>query len=512
VAVDGSGNAYVVGWTSSTDFPATGGFDTTLGGDRDLFVAKFGPGGTVPIWSSYLGGTDDESYGGDVAADANGDIYVVGRTDSTDFPIRDGFDAALGGSEDAFITKISPAGTILWSSYLGGSDSDSGEGVAVDPHGDIYVVGRTSSTDFPIQGGFDSTLDGMWGDAFVAKLQGDGSGVVWSSYLGGSEGASAHDVAWGDEAVYVVGLTSSSDFPVTGGFDGTYGGEGDAFVTKVRADGTSVIWSSYVGGELNEWVGEVAVSEDGDAHLVGFTESHDFPIFGGFDSTFEGDPHNVYLVKVNAGGSLVWSSYLGGSYDEHGRGITLGAQGNLYAAGDTGSPDFPRTWGSDSELYGLFITGVEVDGSGLEWSSVLGGSNYDSAQSVALDANGYMYVVGWTRSTDFPSIGSEANCAGGENAFLMRLDGCGNGVCDPVEDCATCTEDCGSCPDAGLDLDAGTDLGSAPPGTEPPVGRRAASRSGCSCEMGRPTSGSLWLLALIPIIWHARRRRTLETR
>jgi len=169
IAVDSDGNACVVGRTSSTDFPATGGFDTTLGGSTDAFVAKVSADGTGLIWASYVGGSDGDE-GRDVAVDGLGNLYVVGRTSSPDLRTDGGFDAALGGSSDAFVTKVSADGTsLVWSSYLGGSEQDQGSGLAMDGGDNIYVVGSTSSTDFPVAGGFDTALGGLQ-DAFVAKM------------------------------------------------------------------------------------------------------------------------------------------------------------------------------------------------------------------------------------------------------------------------------------------------------------------------------------------------------
>jgi len=233
VALDPSGNALVAGYTRSSDFPTTGGFDTTLGSaDGDAFLTKVSGAGAI-VWSSYLGGSyTDSGYG--VATDASGNAFVTGYTESANFPTTGGFDTIIGGGvnvPDAFVAKVSSAGALLWSSFLGGASSDRGRAIAVSPSGDAFVTGETTSSDFPASGGFDATFGGGTNaDAFLTRVSSSGA-LIWSSYLGG---AFASDRGYGvavdgSGSVVVVGSTSSNDFPISGGFDITRAGQ-DAFV------------------------------------------------------------------------------------------------------------------------------------------------------------------------------------------------------------------------------------------------------------------------------------------
>jgi len=391
VAVDASGNAYATGWTRSSDFPFSGGFDSTLGGVLDAFVAKVDASGAL-VWASYLGGSgDDYGFRQGIAVDAVGNVYVTGGTSSSDFPSTGGFDSTLGGTGDAFVTKVDAAGSSLaWSSFLGGSGYDEGNDVVTDGTGNAYVSGVTTSPDFPSGGGFDMSLGGT--DAFVAKIDATGS-LTWSSFLGGSAQEQVGDVAVdGSGNVFVTGWTDSYDFPSGGGFDTNLDGR-DAFLTKVNAAGASLAWSSYLGGWASvEYGWGVAVDGVGNVYLTGTTNSPDFPVDGGFDDSWNGDD-DAFVTKVNASGSsVVWSSYLGGSGREWGLSIATGDAGRVYVTGFTDSADFPGLGGATG--YG-FVTRIDA-------------------------------------------------CAT-----------CGDGCCAAAEDCAACPDDCGGCPEPTPDLDTG---------------------------------------------------------
>ena len=455
LAVDDSGNVYLVGQTHSFDFPSTGGFDTTTDG-YDAFVTKVNADGSTLAWSSYLGGSGYDFAGG-VAVDADGAVYVAGTTTSADFPTGGGFDTTYGGDYDAFVTKVDASGSSLtWSSYLGGSLDDRGESLIVDAGKNAYVVGYTQSPDFPSSGGFDTTL-GSVQDAFVTKVDASGSSLAWSSYLGGSSsGESGDDVAVDTGGnVYVTGFTGSDDFPTMGGFDTTYGGRGDAFVTKIDAAGSGLTWSSYLGGFEEEYGRGVAVDPGGNVYVVGYTVSLDFPSGGGFDTTYEGLT-DAFVTKVDASGwSLTWSSYLGGSGDESSSAVAVDANGNVYVTGYTNSSDFPSSGGFDTTYggsYDAFATKVDASGSSLAWSSYLGRSDTDFGTSVAVNAGGNVHVTGYTDSSDFPSSGGfDTTYGGGYDAFVLRTAVCGDGLCEPGENECTCSADCpGACCSDGV--------------------------------------------------------------
>jgi hypothetical protein len=356
ITVDTAGNAYVTGWTGSTDFPTTAGaFQTTFGGYYDAFVTKLNPTGTALVYSTYLGGTGyDESQG--IAVDATGNAYVTGDTVSADFPTTAGaFQTLYGGNEDVFVTKLDATGTALaYSTYLGGTrNSDEGWGIAVDTAGNAYVTGETGSIDFPTTAGaFQTSLQvpGGYYNAFVTKLNPTGTDLVYSTYLGGTGGL---DIGYGiavDVAgnAYVTGITESTDFPTTAGaFQTTFGGYTDAFVTKLDATGTALVYSTYLGGTAFEESRGIAVDATGNAYVAGSTVSIDFPTTAGAFHTTFGGYYDAFVTKLDATGTaLVYSTYLGGASDDYGLGIAVDTAGNAYVTGETNSADFPTTAGA----------------------------------------------------------------------------------------------------------------------------------------------------------------------
>ncbi len=302
IAVDGAGNSCVTGFTDSANFPTQNGWDKTYNddhGDFDAFVAKFSAEGSL-LWSTYLGGRDEDEGNG-IAVDGSGNTYVVGVTLSSNFPRKNGWDVTLGW-EDAFVTKFSADGSLLWSTFLGGNDGEDGLGIAVDAAGDAYVTGYTTSANFPTQNGWDKTYNGS-NDAFVAKF-GTGGSLLWSTYLGGRGPEWGYGIAVdGAGNAYVTGETSSLNFPTRNGWDTTYngsgGGYGDAFVAKFREDG-SFLWSTYLGGNDQEVGQGIAVDGVGNAYVTGWTDSHNFPAFSGWDTTYNGGKYlgDAFVAKL----------------------------------------------------------------------------------------------------------------------------------------------------------------------------------------------------------------------
>jgi hypothetical protein len=452
VALDAAGNVFVTGYTFSTDFPAGGGFDTALGGASDAFVAKIDPTGASLLWSSLLGGSDDE-HGHAVAVDAAGDAYVTGYTVSTDFPAAGGFDSTPAGVDDAFVAKIGGGGALLWAAYLGGSGPDQGDGIAIDSAGAAIVVGHTLSPNFPASGGFDVTLDGG-DDGFVTRVLSVGA-LDWSTYLGGDSDDWASAVAT-DAAgqAYVTGYTISADFPIVGGFDtGGGGGVEDAFVARIDAAGPTLVWSSFLGGSAADRGLGVAVDAAGAVYVCGQTVSSSFPAAGGFDSTL-GGTLDAFVAKVDAtGSSLVWSSFLGGAGADYGYAIGLDAAGVPHVAGRTLSADFPAAGGFDTALAGSsdgFVARIDPAGTAIAWSSYVGGGGGNEyATAVAVAPEGNLVLAGETFSDDFPATGGFSTArSGGSDAFATRIVACGSGTCEPGENACNCPNDCGadSCP------------------------------------------------------------------
>ncbi len=336
VAVDGAGSAYVTGRTASTDFPT----QNAAQGDQatwDVFVTKLSPGGDSLAYSTYLGGNDAD-IGNGIAVDGAGSAYVGGPTFSTDFPTASPYQTDQGG-RDVFVAKLSPdGGSLLYSTYLGGSADESSGGIAVDGGGSAYVTGYTSSTDFPTENPYQTDQASL--DAFVTRLSADGSSLEYSTYLGGGDVDGGADIAVdGSGSAYVVGYTFSTDFPTEGPYQTDQGGC-DAFVTKLHPNGGSLVYSTYLGGGGYESVRGAAVDGAGSAFVTGFTDSTDFPTQDPYQTDQPGQ--DAFVTKLSpAGNSLEYSTYLGGSGEESAPRIALDVVGSAFVAGSTDSADFP---------------------------------------------------------------------------------------------------------------------------------------------------------------------------
>lgn len=374
----------------------------------DLGLEVDGWDGSTPLlidpsiaWSSLVGGTGSD-YGYRVAVDGSGSVFLTGQAGSATFPTTGGFDATRGGYFDAFVTKVSGSGTLLWSTYLGGSSSDRGSGIAVDAAGNVFAAGDTDSTDFPSTSGFDTTPGGA-SDAFLTKLSGAGT-LLWSSYVGGAADDLVSQIAV-DAAgnAFVAGLTSSANFPTSGGFDATLGGSVDAFVAKVSGGG-ALLWSSYLGGAARDEAWDIAVDASGNAFVTGLTESNDFPTSGGFDVTL-GGKIDAFVTKLSGAGAIIWSSYWGGGADDHGAGIAVDGNGNAILTG--------YTWSTSADpTHGVFV--AKVSGGTSFWSTYLGGG---FAYDVAVDAAGDAFVTGNTNAPGFAGT----TYGGGHDAFVTKV-------------------------------------------------------------------------------------------
>jgi hypothetical protein len=302
IAVDSSGNAYVTGFTFSADFPTQNPYQGTFGGGTyDVFVTKLGPAGDTLIYSTYLGGGGADG-GNDIAIDSSGNAYVTGWTDSTDLPTQNPYQGTFGGGTyDAFVTKLGPAGnTLIYSTYLGGSNDEPGVDIAVDSSGSAYVTGWTNSTNFPTQNPYQGTLGGGTDDAFVTKLGPAGDTLSYSTYLGGSGVDGGYGIAVDSSGnAYVTGVTDSTDLPTQNPYQGTYGGGyWDAFVTKLGPAGDTLSYSTYLGGSDNDGVYAIAVDSSGNAYVTGDTWSTDFPTQNPYQGTFGGGTYDAFVTKL----------------------------------------------------------------------------------------------------------------------------------------------------------------------------------------------------------------------
>ncbi len=353
------------------------------------------------------------------------------------YALREGnsFGFRLGAYDSARPLVIDPA--LDYSTYLGGSSTDSGHAIAVDAAGSAYVTGYTSSLGMPTTpGAYDDDRDGF-SDAFVAKLTPDGSALAYATYLGGFNGDQGNAIAVDATGnAYVMGKTGG--FPVTqGAFDTTFnGGDSDAFVAKLSPSGGALEYATYLGGSSNESdYGGIAIDEGGSVYVTGYTLSANFPTTqGAFDTTFNSGTTDAFVAKLSpSGGVLDYSTYLGGTGNELGLGIAVDDGGNAHVTGQGDSADFPTTPGAfdtTSNNYDAFVTKVAPDGTALAYSTYLGGSSGDFGLGIAVDGSGSAYVTGDTLSADFPtSPGAfDRSSNGSFDGFVAKLSASGAGL------------------------------------------------------------------------------------
>ena len=417
IAVDDSGYAYITGYTASDSFPTTpGAYQWGYNPSISAFVTKFNRDGSGLVYSTFLnGGSTDRGYG--IAVDDSGYAYVTGYTYSQFFPTTAGaYDQTHNGNSDVFVTKLNRMGNALvYSTFIGGGSlgPDEGHAIAVDGSGNAYITGFTYCSDFPTtSGAFDRTHNGQW-DAFVTKLNAAGSGLSYSTFLGGDELEVGRDISVdGSGYAYIAGWTDSPGFPTTvGAYDGSMGGLEDAFVTKVGLTGTSLAYSTFLGGGgLDRGFG-IAVDNANKAYVTGWTGSSDFPkTTGAYDQWLAGVT-DAFVTKFNfSGNGLDYSTYLGGAAREFARGITVDGSGNAYLTGVTESVDFPTSSSAvDTSFNGIldiFETKINSSGTGLLFSTFLGSQGTDGDMDwppeLDIDDEGSAYVASCTDSADFP--------------------------------------------------------------------------------------------------------------
>ncbi len=409
-------------------------------GGSNAFVTKLAPDGQSLVYSTYLGRGGDRGAG--IAVDKRGAAYITGLTSGPGFPTTPN---ALqtsygGGSFDGFVTKLAPNGQRLaYSTYLGGSGGDYGNGIAVDNRGAAYVVGITDSTDFPTQNAVQGSLAGN-NDGFVTKLAPNGQRLAYSTYLGGSDFDQAYDVVVGHRGTaYLTGQTFSADFPTTkNAVQGSYGGIFDeAFVAKLAPNGRRLAYSTYLGGSHGDSGSEIAVAPRGTIYVSGSTSSKDFPTTrNAVQGNYGGGLSDAFVAALTRNGRrLVYSTYLGGSRIDVGGGSAMAVRpnGTVYVTANTQSRDFPTTQNAVQASYGGgfydgFVTKIARNGRSLVYSSYLGGSGYESPEAITVRPNGTAYIAGVTTSRDFPTTENalQTSYSGGGffigDAFVTKID------------------------------------------------------------------------------------------
>jgi len=442
VALDQQGNIYVTGVTRSTGLATEQALKTSYQADgfgqSDGFVAKLDPSGSRLLFLTYIGGRKDETPHG-IAVDSQGSILVTGTTTSEDFPAVAAYQDQLAsqysfGGLDAFVLKLDSAGSALtYSTYLGGGALESGGKIDVDAQGNAYVVGGTTSSDFPTINAFQpvrGNASGMTPDAFLAKL--GPSGVpAYVTYLGGQGSEWGFAVAADSTgAAWIVGITDSEDFPVASALQTEVTGDFDVFAAKLSASGQALLTSGFLGGSKVDTPSEAAVDSENNLYITGLTTSDDFPVVGAAQGEFAGGDvfsQDAFVAKISSSGTqLLYSTYLGGSGTEVGNSIAVGPDGSAYVAGETDSIDMPLAAASQAFNAGGvegFVVKLSPSGGQVDYATYLGGSLRDAVAGLALDSVGRVVAAGNTHSPDFSVTPGSAQsaAAGGPEGFVTRL-------------------------------------------------------------------------------------------
>lgn len=383
-------------------------------------------------YSTYLGGSNFD-VGSKIQVDSNGAAYVAGETSSVDFPVTTGAYQSTGAAgNSAFVTKLNSAGTgMVYSTYLGGSGDSYARGIAVDASGAAYVTGASGAA-FPTTAGAFQTTDRGGDDCFVAKLSPTGAALNYSTYVGGANLDCALAIAVdASGAAYLTGLTSSTDFPVTSGAYQTVKPslDDEAFITKINASGTALVYSTYLGGTSEEYGNAIAVDAAGRACVVGATHSGDFPVTSrAFQTTRPGVWDGFVAILGSAGSSLAAATYLGADGIDSANDVALDSAGSIYVAGKTDSLFFPVTTGAyQTSIHGFsdaFVAKLPPTLSSLTYCTYLGGTWDEDAKAIAVDGSGNAYVLGYTSSYDFPTTPNafQRQTVDGADLFVTRLE------------------------------------------------------------------------------------------
>jgi len=423
-ATDSQGNIYVTGVTTSSTFPVKSPIQGSLAGESDIFITKYAGTGKNLVFSTYLGGRGADVASG-IAVDSQGSVYLIGTTESDDFPVRNGYSQTLKGGKDVFIAKLNPSGTgLVFSTFLGGTSDEEGAALAIDKTRNILITGITASADFPVVKAFDKQIGKK--DAFVAKLAANGRSLIFSTYLGGSGDDGGQGIATDDNgAAYVTGWTASSDFPVKNAFDRDFNGEKDCFVTRFSSGGSSLIFSTYLGGTGNDEGRAIALDSGRSAYVTGFTASVNFPVKGAFCGNLRGGK-DIFVTKFhNTGQILTFSTYLGGSREDVGYDIEVDGTKAIYVAGGTASQNFRPSSSADKAFGGVqdgFLVKLDATGRTALCSYLLGGTQEDVIRGLALDKSGNVYLAGSTKSKNFPTKSAvDSTLTGTSDAFVAML-------------------------------------------------------------------------------------------
>ncbi|HEY8132734.1 MAG TPA: hypothetical protein VII12_12685 [Thermoanaerobaculia bacterium] len=422
VAIDSVGNIIVIGSTDSADFTPSFGASPRV---VDAFVMKLTADGSRVLWARFLGGGRLEDTLA-IAVDSSDDIYIAGRTDSPDFPVTANAPQKQfgGGTFDGYVVKLSAEGEILFATYYGGSGADAPDGIAVDREGNFVIGGDTSSVDYPLVHPFQSTNRGGT-DLFVTRFASDGT-VVYSTYIGSTASDAGHAITV-DAAgnAWFTGAARTGDFPLINAVQPQYGGNfGDAVIVELAPDGV-VLTSTYLGGSGFDGGDAITVAPDGSIWVAGRSESADFPLVNpiqGLAGKFD-----TFVAKLDpTGRTILFSTFIGGTQSDFPLDLVVASGGQAIVCGETASPDFPTRRAFQATYAGnledAFVTMLKADGSGLVFSTFLGGSATENCASMARSRDNLVAITGSTSSPNFPLVSPIRSTLGGQDDYVAKLD------------------------------------------------------------------------------------------
>jgi len=423
MAIDDNGDIVIAGQTNSYDFPLVDPSQETNSGGLDIYVTKISGANHSIIFSTYYGGGGQEYLGSNIAIDSEGNIIIGGATASRDLPLLHPYQEDYGGGElDAFIVKYSPDGTLLYSSYIGGSALDWAYGISVDSEDNFVFTGHMTSPDYPVVNAIQDTIGGN-NDAVITKMSSDGQEIIFSTFLGGpGEDLGLALAVDKDDWIIAVGL-SSDGFPVHNPIQEENAGTFDTFITKLSSDGQTLNFSTHYGGTGEDGAWGIDTDSRGNIIVGGRADSDDVPTINAFQEG-EGTDQDGFVLVLSSNGVVQLASYVGGSAEDMVWDVAVDTEDSIFLAGYTSSNDFPTlnpVQENRSGSYDAFLVKLNCNAS-LEFATYLGGSSSDYAYTVDTLSNSTVYIAGRTTSDDLDTIGAiQEEYAGSFDSFLCRF-------------------------------------------------------------------------------------------
>lgn len=420
--IDASGNIIIAGVTLSSDFPGTNSSNSTQG-RRNIFIIKFSSDGNL-LFSSLLEGTNFTNIV-DLALDSIGNIVVVGQIDYDSLQLVNAYQQDFNGSNEAIVAKLTPDGqSTIFSTYFGGNGTETIHSVRVDSSDNIIISGSTTSADFPTTENAFQNANGGKEDAFISKISSDGQDLLYSTYLGGNQTDEAYGVGVDDDGSFAItGMTRSNDFPAFMAFqDAFQGGFSDGFAAKFASDG-SMVFSTFLGGSYLDHARDIEIDASGAISAVGLTFSHNFPVTESVVQDTYGGNADVFISKLNSEGQLLGSTFLG-DYGgrEEGYDLEILSTGDIAISGFTASHYFPTENGYQRTLRGdtdAFLSVLSADYSELLLSTYYGGDGAEDGHSLAVNDQDNLIIYGTTSSANLPTANPyQETYGGGKDLFL----------------------------------------------------------------------------------------------